>query len=43
MDGSRDCRTEVGERQTYDITNMWNLKKNATNELINKTERDSQT
>ena len=27
----------------YDITYMWNLKKKDTNELIYKTERDSQT
>ena len=32
------------ERQiSYDITYMWNLKKNNTNELIYKTETDSQT
>ena len=27
---------------SYDITYMWNLKKNDTNELIYKTETDSQ-
>ena len=31
------------ERQMYDITYMQNLKKNDTNELIYKTETDSQT
>ena len=31
------------ERQiSYDITYMWNLKKNGTNELIYKTEIESQ-
>ena len=30
------------ERQSYDITYMWNLK-NSTNELIYETETDSQT
>ena len=35
--------SEVRQRQTsHDITYMWNLK-NDTNELISKTERDSQT
>ena len=28
---------------TYDIPFMWNLKRNDTNELIYKTETDSQT
>ena len=28
---------------SYNITYMWNLKKNDTNELIYKTETDSQT
>ena len=28
---------------TYDIPYMWNLKRNDTNELTCKTERDSQT
>ena len=28
---------------SYDIPYMWNLKRNDTNELIYKTERDSQT
>ena len=30
-------------RIIYDITYMWNLKKNNTNRLIYKTETDSQT
>ena len=39
---------QVRERQiscniTYNITYKWNLKKNDTNELIYKTETDSQT
>ena len=47
MDGSKDYHTKWNksdrERQTlYDITYMWNLKSN-TNELIYKTETDSQT
>ena len=44
--GSRDYHTKWGksdrERQIYDIIYMWNLKKD-TNELIYKTEIDSQT
>ena len=48
MDGSRDYHTKRSksdrERQiSYDITYMWNLKKNDTNELIYKTETDSHT
>ena len=47
MDESRDCHTESSksdrERQVYDITYMWNLKRNDTNELIYETETDSQT
>ena len=47
MDGPRDCHTKWSksdrERQiSYDITYMWNLKYD-TNELIHKTETDSQT
>ena len=34
--------SEVRERQIYAITYVWNLKKD-TNELIYKTETDSQT
>ena len=35
---------KVRERQiSYGIAYMWNLKKNETNELIYKTEIDSQT
>ena len=46
MDGSGDYHTKWNkpdrERQTsYDITYMWNLKKNDTNEPIYKTEIDS--
>ena len=47
MDGPRDCHTRWSkserERQIpYGITYMWNLKYD-TNELIYKTETDSQT
>ena len=47
MDGPRDYHIESSkpdrERQiSYDITYMWNLKNN-TNEVIYKTETDSQT
>ena len=47
MDGPRDYHTKWNkpdrERQiSYDITHRWNLK-NSTNELIYKTETDSQT
>ena len=31
------------EKDKHDITYMWNLKKNCTNELIYKTEIDTQT
>ena len=46
-DGPGECHTEWSkserERQiSYDITYMWNLK-NDVNELIYKTETDSQT
>ena len=48
MDGPRDYHTKWSqsdrERQlSYDTTYMWNLKKKDTNELIYKTELDSQT
>ena len=48
MDEPRDDHTKWSksdkERQvSYDITYLWNLKKNDTNELIYKTETDSQT
>ena len=47
MDGPRDYHTKRSksdrERQiSYDITYKWNLKSN-TNELLYKTETDSQT
>ena len=43
MDGPRDYHTELERtRQIPYITNMWNLKYD-TNELIYKTETDSQT
>ena len=47
MDGSRGGLTEWSqsdrERQiSYDITCMWNLKKNDTKELPYKTETESQ-
>ena len=47
MDGPRDCHIEWSksdrEKQTlYDITSMWSLKENGTNELIYKTEVESQ-
>ena len=47
MDGPRDYHTfsEVSQAEkdklSYDISYMWNLKKNDTNELIYKTEIDS--
>ena len=44
MDGPRDIiLSEVSQRQiSYDITYMWHVKYD-TNELIYKTETDSQT
>ena len=47
VDGPRVCHTEwsKSEREKqipYDITDMWNLKYD-TNELVYKTETDSQT
>ena len=47
MDGPRDYHTKWSKSERdrkilYDITFMWNLK-NDTNELIYKTEADSQT
>ena len=47
MDGPGYYHTKWGtsdrERQIYDITYMWNLTKNDTNEVVYKTETDSQT
>ena len=48
MDEPRDCHTEwnKSEREqqiSCDITYMSNLKRNDTNELTYKTERDSQS
>ena len=48
MVGSRDCHAEWSKSDgkgeiSYDIPYMWNLKRNDTNELIYKTETDSQT
>ena len=47
MDGPRDYHPEwsKSDRQgetSYDIPYMWNLKRNDTNKLTYKTERDSQ-
>ena len=44
-DGPRDYHTKwsKSDKDKYDITYMWNLKKNGTNELIYKTETDPQT
>ena len=36
-------KSERESQIPYDITYMWNLKKKDTNELIHKTETDSQT
>ena len=44
MDGSRDCHTESiksDSEVSYDVSYMQNLKRNDTDELIYKTERDS--
>ena len=48
MDGPRECCTEWNKSARegdilYDISHMWNLKRNDTNDLTYKTERDSQT
>ena len=48
MDGTRECHTERSKSEgegeiTYDTPYMWNLKRNDTNELTYKTERDSPT
>ena len=48
MGGPRDCHTEWlqsdrKEEISYDILHMWDLKRNNTNGLTHKTERDSHT
>ena len=46
MDQEISILSEMSDTEreiSYNITYMWNLKKNDTNELIYKTERDSQT
>ena len=48
MDGPRDCHTEWSKSDregeiSDDIPYTWNLKRNDKNELILKTETDSQT
>ena len=43
MDGPRDFILSSQTQTSYDIIYMWTLKKNDTNELIYKTEIDSQT
>ena len=46
MDGRRDYHTKWSKPDKdkyHDIAYMWNLKKTDTNELIYKTEIDSQT
>ena len=45
--GPRDCRTEWSQSDrerkiSYDIPYIWNLKRNDTNELTYRTEKDSQ-
>ena len=40
MDGSRDYHTKRSQRKKYDITFMWNLKKDK--QIIYKTEAVSQ-
>ena len=43
MDGPREYHTEWSKSEkgevSYDISDMWNLKRNYTNELTYKTER----
>ena len=46
MDQEISILSEMSDTEreiSYNITYMWNLKKNDTNELIYKTEIDSQT
>ena len=45
LDGSRDCHTEWSKSEKnkhHDITCMWSIKKNVSNELIYRTEIESQ-
>ena len=47
MNGTRECHTEWSKSDregkiSYVIPYMWNIKRNDTNELTYKTERDSQ-
>ena len=46
MNGPRDCHIELSKSDwegeiSYDIPYMWNLKRNDTNELTYKTEKDT--
>ena len=48
MNGTRECHTEWSKSNregeiSYDMPCVWNLKRNDTNQLIYKTERDLQT
>ena len=43
MDLESEVKSDREKQIPYDITSMWNLKKNDTNERIYKTEEDSQT
>ena len=48
MDGPRECHTEWSKSDRegeilYNISYMWNLKRNDTNELTYKAEEDSQS
>ena len=37
------CKSDKERQISYDVTYVWNLKQNDTNELIYKTEIESQT